>query len=242
MKLNIGLSGYGRMGKEVEKAALARGHSIILKADNKDDWEKAKELLPQCDVIIDFSLPDTAPGVVKMCFEHSIPVVSGTTGWNAELEGLRQQCINENKSFFYAPNFSIGVNIFFEINRRLSSLMNDHRDYHPHIHEIHHIKKLDAPSGTAIALASDLSAHHQGYPMGWTDKISDDEAKVPITSERTGEIPGTHSVLWSSVTDNIEIRHTAHSRQGFALGAVKAAEWIIGKKGCFGMRDLLKIN
>ncbi|MBW6489579.1 MAG: 4-hydroxy-tetrahydrodipicolinate reductase [Lentimicrobium sp.] len=242
MKLKIALSGYGRMGKEVEKAALARGHSIILKADNIYDWENTGELLPQCDVVIDFSMPASAPDVVKMCFKHAIPVVSGTTGWNRELEPLRQLCIDERKTFFYAPNFSIGVNIFFEINSKLSELLSNHKDYYPHIHEIHHIKKIDAPSGTAIALANDINVHHSVYQSGWTDQPGAENEKVLITSERTGEIPGTHIVEWASATDNIEIRHTAHSRQGFATGAVIAAEWVIGKKGYFGMRDMLKIN
>lgn len=240
--LKIALSGYGKMGKEVEKAALKAGHTIICKADSPTDWDENQDLLLQCDVVIDFSLPQSASEAVNKCFNLGIPVVSGTTGWEAGLAAARSRCQNENKSFFYAPNFSIGVNIFFEINRRLSELLEDYANYHPHIHEIHHIHKLDAPSGTAIALANGIAENHSKYRQGWVLSPNQKPGYLSISSERTGEIPGTHIVTWASGTDNIEIKHTSHNREALAQGAVKAAEWLVGKKGCFGMLDLLRIN
>jgi len=240
--LKIALSGYGRMGKEVEKAAHKAGHSILCKIDKPADWNENADLLLQCDVVIDFSLPQSASEAVNKCFDLGIPVVSGTTGWEAGLAAARLRCQSENKSFFYAPNFSIGVNIFFEINRRLSELLEDYSDYQPHIHEIHHIHKLDAPSGTAIALARGITENHSQYQQGWVAAPDQKPDHVSISSERTGEIPGTHIVTWASDTDSIEIKHTSHNRQALAQGAVKAAEWLAGKKGCFGMLDMLGIN
>ncbi len=240
--MKIALSGYGKMGKEVEKAALIRGHSIVCIADKPEDWEKMQSTFSQCDVVIDFSLPSSAPAVINTCFNQNIPVVSGTTGWENELKKAALRCREENKSFFYAPNFSIGVNIFFEINRKLASMMEGHNDYVPSIHEVHHIHKLDAPSGTAIALAAGITDKHEGYDKGWTMDKNIQAGELSITSERTGEVPGTHTVVWKSETDTLEITHTAHSRQGFALGAVIAAEWIIGRTGFFGMKDLLNTD
>ena len=238
--MRIALSGYGKMGKEVEKAALKRGHTIVCIADKPEDWDKMQSMLSQCDVVIDFSLPSSAPEVINTCFNLNIPVVSGTTGWEKELKKAEIRSTEENKCFFYAPNFSIGVNIFFEINRKLASMMEEYKDYIPQIHEIHHIHKLDAPSGTAIALAAGVAQNHAGYDKGWTMDEKKNSGELSITSERTGEVPGTHSVTWTSETDTLEITHAAHSRQGFALGAVIAAEWVIGRTGFFGMKDLLK--
>ena len=238
--MKIALSGYGKMGKEVEKAALKRGHTIVCIADKPEDWDKMKSMLSQCDVVIDFSLPTSAPEVINTCFDQNIPVISGTTGWEKELKKAETRCREENKTFFYAPNFSIGVNIFFEINRKLSSMMDGHIDYIPNIHEIHHIHKLDAPSGTAIALAAGITENHTGFDKGWTMDQDGNSGEISITSERINEVPGTHTVAWNSKTDTLEITHTAHSRQGFALGAVIAAEWVIGRTGFFGMKDLLK--
>lgn len=240
--LKIALSGYGKMGKEVEKAALKAGHSILCKTDKPADWDENRDLLLQCDVVIDFSLPQSASEAVNKCFDLGIPVVSGTTGWEAGVLAAQSRCRNENKSFFYAPNFSIGVNIFFEINRRLAELLEDYPEYQPHIHEIHHIHKIDAPSGTAIELAKGIKENHSKYRQGWVSAPDKKPDHVSVSSERTGEIPGTHIVTWASATDNIEIKHTSHNRQGLAMGAVKAAEWLIGKKGCFGMLDMLRIN
>jgi 4-hydroxy-tetrahydrodipicolinate reductase len=240
--MKIALSGYGRMGKEVEKAAIQRGHSIDCILDAAEDWEKFGTTLRACDVVIDFSLPSSAHDVIHRCFELDIPLVSGTTGLGNTLEEAKHRCLNENKSFFYAPNFSIGVNIFFEINRKLASLMAEHTDYQPQIHETHHIHKLDAPSGTAIALANDIEKNHPGYNRGWSMDAGTEPGKVVISSDRIGEVPGTHTVKWGAETDTLEITHTAHSRKGFALGAVKAAEWIIGRKGFFGMKDLLSLD
>ena len=240
--MKIALSGYGKMGKEVEKAALIRGHTIVCIADKPEDWDKMQSMLSQCDVVIDFSLPSSAPQVINTCFNQNIPVISGTTGWENELKKAETRCREENKSFFYAPNFSIGVNIFFEINRKLASMMEGHNHYKPYIHEIHHIHKLDAPSGTAIALAAGIKDNHTGFDKGWTMDEDEKSGEISITSERMSEVPGTHTVAWNSKTDTLEITHTAHSRQGFAVGAVLAAQWIIGRTGFFGMKDLLKID
>ncbi|MDY0101906.1 MAG: 4-hydroxy-tetrahydrodipicolinate reductase [Lentimicrobium sp.] len=239
--MKIALSGYGRMGKEVEKAAILRNHSIHCILNAAEDWEKLETKLRTCDVVIDFSQPASAPAVINRCFELNIPLVSGTTGLGNVIVEAKQRCISENKSFFYAPNFSIGVNIFFEINRKLASLMAEHMDYQPQIHEIHHIHKLDAPSGTAIALANDIENRHPGYD-GWTMDKKMGSGEIMISSERTGEVPGTHTVRWNSETDSLEITHTAHSREGFALGAVKAAEWLLGKNGFYGMNNLLNLD
>lgn len=240
--LKIALSGYGKMGKEVEKAALKAGHSILCKTDKPADWDENRELILQCDVVIDFSLPQSASEAVNKCFDLGIPVVSGTTGWEAGLLAAQSRCRNESKSFFYAPNFSIGVNIFFEINRRLAELLEDCPEYQPHIHEIHHIHKIDAPSGTAIELAKGIKENHTEYRQGWVSAPDQKPNHVSVSSERSGEIPGTHIVTWASATDNIEIKHTSHNRQGLAQGAIKAAEWLVGKKGCFSMLDMLRIN
>ncbi len=240
-KLQIALSGYGRMGREVEKVAIERGHNIIAKFDSPADWSRAAELSGKCDVMIDFSLPHTAPNAIKTCFDLDIPVVSGTTNWENELALAKKRCIEEGKSFFYAPNFSIGVNIFFEINKKLAELLKNDADYLPHIHEVHHIHKLDAPSGTAKALAGQISGISNFFPNGWVNPGEKESGTFEVSSERQGEVPGTHIVTWSSVVDQIQITHTAHSRAGFVHGAVKAAEWLAGKKGCFGMSDMLGI-
>jgi len=226
------------MGHEVEKAAIERGHQIVLALDNASDWSTHKINAREIDVVIDFSTPASAAWIVNHCLESGIPVVSGTTGWPAELEKIKERCLQLNGTFFYAPNFSIGVNIFFEINRKLASLLNNHRQYQASLHEIHHIHKLDAPSGTAIALANDIIAENHAY-QSWQASSDKQACKLPVTSERSGEVPGTHIVQWESSADSIEIKHTAHNRQGFATGAVLAAEWLSGKTGVFDMQDLL---
>jgi 4-hydroxy-tetrahydrodipicolinate reductase len=229
------------MGKEVEKAASARGHFIIARLDSPDDWGRFIPAAGDSIVVIDFSTPESAYTAVNRCFDLGLPVVSGTTGWNDRLEQVSARCLRENRSFFYAPNFSIGVNIFFEINRTLSRLMENLQNYSASVHEIHHIHKLDAPSGTAIALASGIIDTNTRYNR-WQPGTEKGKGLIPVSSERTGEIPGTHFVTWSGSADMIELKHTAHNRQGFAEGAVMAAEWIQGRTGMFGMADLLGLG
>lgn len=236
--MKIVISGYGRMGHEIEKTAVARGHQIVGFPDNSEAWGSISLNRQDCDVVIDFSTPLSAEDVVSRCLEAGVPVVSGTTAWPAGLEKAVALCRSLNGSFFYSPNFSIGVNIFFEISRTLATLLSG-RDYQPMLSEIHHIHKLDAPSGTAIALANGIVESNPGF-KGWTAGPTSDHHLVPVMSERKGEIPGTHIVEWSSSADTITLRHEAHNRQGLALGAVLAAEWIQGKSGFYTMADLLR--
>lgn len=225
------------MGHEIEKIALNRNHSIVAFPDREDDWASLDLSPGSCEAVIDFSTPASAAAIVKRCLISGIPVVSGTTGWPDELEKIRALCKSLGGTFFYAPNFSIGVNIFFELNRKLATLLNG-MDYSVEINEIHHIHKLDAPSGTAIALAGDIVKNNARY-TAWNKGLNGPESSVPVASERSGEVPGTHTVSWSSEADSIELKHTAYNRSGFATGAVLAAEWIQGRKGVFGMQDLL---
>lgn len=226
------------MGHELEIIALERGHSIVAIFDNELDWQKNP--VPQCDVAIDFSTPETAPMIIDRCFDLNIPVVSGTTGWNERRTEAIKRAFDEGKTLFYASNFSIGVNIFIEINKKLASFLCPLREYSVSIHEIHHIHKKDAPSGTAITLAEGIIDECDRYDSWVLDK--DESSKVRISSERIGEVPGTHEIEWDSDIDSIQMKHTAHSRKGFALGAMIAAEWILGRTGVFGMRDLLRQN
>lgn len=232
--MKIILSGYGKMGHEIERIALERGHTIVGIFDTKQDWEV--KTIPQADVVIDFSLPESAPEVVLRCFRENIPVLSGTTGWNSRLQEVRRIAKEEKKAFFYSSNYSLGVNIFFEINRSLASFLKQY-NYDVKIHEVHHIHKKDAPSGTAITLAEDI-IHESVRYTGWSCEKQEND-KILITSERTGEVPGTHIINWDSTIDSIEIRHTAHNRTGLAVGAVIAAEWLMGKTGVFSMKDLM---
>ena len=225
------------MGHEIEKIARGRGHVIVATPDKKEDWKKIKLSPESCDVVIDFSTPDSAEIVVNHCLNSGVAVVTGTTGWSDRLEKSKVLCNKTSGALFHAPNFSIGVNIFFEINRKLAQMISGH-NYKARLNEIHHIHKLDAPSGTAIALANDIIASNKTYSKWISGNVINKET-LPVFSERTGEVPGTHLIEWSSDTDSIEIKHTAHSRTGFAIGAVLAAEWISGKSGVFGMSDLL---
>jgi 4-hydroxy-tetrahydrodipicolinate reductase len=225
------------MGHEIEKIVRERSHSIVATPDNASDWETIGLGPEICDVVIDFSSPHSASWVVNHCLNSGVAVVSGTTGWQNELEHSKEICRSVQGSFFYAPNFSIGVNIFFEINNMLAKLISG-KQYSACLNEIHHIHKLDAPSGTAIALANGIIAVNPEYKT-WTSGAETDDHTLPINSERRGEIPGTHSVEWVSAADTIEIKHTAHNRKGFAMGAVLAAEWLHGRKGVYSMADLL---
>lgn len=226
------------MGHELEKLAQERGHEIVAIFDKDEDWINNK--IPSCDVAIEFTLPESAPTIVSRLLDLNIPVVSGTTGWNDKQEQTKQRALAEDKTFFSASNFSLGMNIFIEINKKLSSLLCPITEYKASIHEIHHVHKKDAPSGTAITLAEGIIHSCERYD-GWTS-IQASANEIIVSSERTGEVPGTHVISWNSPVDEIQIKHTAHSRQGFALGAMIAAEWLIDKKGVFSMTDLLNIN
>jgi 4-hydroxy-tetrahydrodipicolinate reductase len=236
--MNILLIGYGKMGKTIEQIALERGHQIAGKIDvnNRLDMQA---LPPEAvDVAIEFSTPEAAYANIKICLEKGWPVVSGTTGWLNHKKEIEEITNDKGGAFFYASNYSIGVNLFFKLNQTLARLTNN-QPYEVLVKEIHHVHKLDAPSGTALTLAEGIIAEKQNL-NGWTLMPEKEENKVPILSERTGEVPGTHIITYESEIDTLEISHTAHSRQGFALGAVVSAEWIKGKRGVFGMDDLLE--
>ena len=239
--MKIAIIGYGKMGKEIEKAAIERGHtiSIIIDLNNQEDIHPEK--LTETDVAIEFSSPDAAFDNIMKCFNANIPVVSGTTGWLARMEEVKEACINDNKSLFYAPNFSIGVNIFFKLNQELAKWMNKFSDYTIGLEEIHHIHKKDKPSGTAVELANGIIKNHELKNKWLVDPVEDiEQDEIPIFSKREDMVPGTHIVKWDSEIDSIELKHTAKSRKGFALGAVIAAEFMKGKKGFFTMDDLMK--
>jgi 4-hydroxy-tetrahydrodipicolinate reductase len=234
--MKILLLGYGKMGKVIEKIALVRGHEIAGKITSSNRHELANIT---ADVAIEFSRPEAAYDNVKHCLEHNIPVACGTTGWldrKPELENLARQC---NATFFYASNFSIGVNMFFKLNEYLANMMQAQRDYRVHIDEIHHVEKKDAPSGTAITLAQGIMKHLT-HLRQWVNEESSDPAELPISSFRIDQVPGTHLVKYASPLDDIEIRHMAHTREGFARGAVQVAEWLPGQKGVLTMEDFLK--
>lgn len=233
--MKIALLGYGRMGKEIEKIAISRGHEIVIKKDVNDVID-----INLADVAIDFSVPTSAFDNISNCIKNKVPVISGTTGWLDKYTEATLLCKKEKGAFIYASNFSLGVNIFFELNKQLAKMMNTLEDYAISMEEIHHTKKLDAPSGTAITLAEGIieNSAKENWELG--EKTS--EKNIPIVVKRIPEVPGTHTVWYNSIVDEIEIKHTAHNRQGFALGAVVAAEWILGKTGVFTMKDVLNIN
>ncbi|MBL0183495.1 MAG: 4-hydroxy-tetrahydrodipicolinate reductase [Chitinophagaceae bacterium] len=239
--MKIALIGYGKMGKTIEQVALKRGHTVNLKIDIDTIDSFTKENLNQCDVAIEFTGPHSAKENILKCLDAGTPVVSGSTGWLeniAEVEGL---CKEKNGSFLYASNFSVGVNIFFEVNKKLAQLMKGQNDYDVTLEEIHHTQKKDAPSGTAITLAQQV-LHEIPRKTNWVNEASTNAEDLVILSKREDPAPGTHSVKYSSAIDDIEIIHTAHNRQGFAQGAVLAAEFLYGKKGIYNMKDVLKIT
>lgn len=241
--LNIALIGYGKMGKEIEQLALEAGHRIVLIIDNDKDWEEKSKYLAKADVAIDFSMPKTAISNIEKCFASNIPIVVGTTGWYADFDRITDICKNENQTFFYATNFSLGVNIFSAINRKLAEIMNRFPDYDPMISETHHTQKLDAPSGTAISLAEGI-LNEMEQKTHW-ELISENQDSpldaLPIKAYRIEDVPGTHEITYQSSVDQIKIIHEAKSRKGFAKGALLAAEWIFDKKGVFRMSDLLAL-
>lgn len=230
--MKIALLGYGRMGKVIERIALERGHEVVLRKTDVDTFEG----LELADVAIDFSVPDAAVSNISTCLENNIPVISGTTGWLEDYPKMVKLCEDKNGAFIYGSNFSLGVNIFFELNAHLAKMMANLGQYKISMEEIHHLQKLDAPSGTAISLANDI-IKNSDYSSWAIENAKEDE--IFIDAKREEGVPGTHSVYYTSTVDTIEIKHTAHNREGFALGAVVAAEWIIGKKGVFGMKDVL---
>ncbi|HSP40999.1 MAG TPA: 4-hydroxy-tetrahydrodipicolinate reductase [Gillisia sp.] len=230
--MKIALLGYGKMGKTIEKIALERGHEIVLKInENIGDHD-----LSIADVAIDFSVPTAALNNILSCCKNGLPVISGTTGWLKDYDTAVRICEEENSAFLYASNFSIGVNLFFELNKKLAKLIDPFKDYSVEIEEIHHTQKLDAPSGTAISLAEQIISNSH-YSKWQLDTAAENE--IPIIAKRIEDVPGTHTVSYKSKVDTIEIKHTAHSREGFALGAVIASEWISDKKGVFTMKDVL---
>lgn len=238
--MKIALIGYGRMGKEIEKIALDRGHKIGLTIDLNNQQELTTENLKQCDVAIEFTTPSTAVANYTTCFEAGIPVVSGTTGWLNQKDEVHEKCRQSQGTFFYGSNFSVGVNLFFELNKKLATLMAPRSEYNVEMTEVHHTKKLDAPSGTAISLADDIVDILPGKQTWVNDKVPG-EQEINIKSERTGQVPGIHRVKYDSEVDFIEITHSAKSRKGFAFGAVLAAEFCQNHHGILTMKDLLKI-
>jgi 4-hydroxy-tetrahydrodipicolinate reductase len=236
--MKIVLFGYGKMGKEVEKIALERGHELILRIEKNEEYD-----ISEADVAIDFSVPSAAFNNITSCFKKNIPVISGTTGWLEDYEKAVTICKKNNGSFIYASNFSIGVNLFFELNDKLSRIMNSNNNYSPSIEEIHHTQKLDAPSGTAITIAEQTIKNSS--TKEWclhTNGAKVDKEIIPISSKRIKDVPGTHIVAYESEIDSIEIKHTAHNRKGFAHGAIIAAEWLINKNGVYTMKDVLNLD
>jgi 4-hydroxy-tetrahydrodipicolinate reductase len=238
--MKIALIGYGKMGKAIEEIALQKGHEIILKISDQNLEDFTKENIQLSDVAIEFTGPDSVIANIRMCLDAGVPVVCGSTGWVAYEEEVKKYCTEKNGTFLYASNFSIGVNIFFEVNKKLAALMADQKDYTVMVEEIHHTQKKDAPSGTAISLAQQIIAVRDDK-KSWTNHSPILESEIEIVSKRIDPAPGTHHIKYTSAVDDIEIIHTAHNRKGFALGAVIAAEFIYEKKGIFSMKDVLQI-
>lgn len=239
--LKIALVGYGKMGKEIEKIIVERGHTVAAIINSKNNINDLLKV--QCDAVIEFTQPDVAKTNIEFCVQHQIPIVVGTTGWYQDFERIKQLTVQHNAALFTATNYSIGVNIFFHINTRLAKIMNRYKGYQVTIEEIHHKQKKDAPSGTAITTAeqilSQLDSHKKWISIeeGNYHDVSKDE--LPIYSFREDNVPGFHKVKWESDIDEIELSHNAHNRRGFALGSVLAAEWLVDKQGVFDMNDML---
>lgn len=236
--MNIALIGYGKMGKAIEETALQKGHTIILKIDLDNQHEFTAGNLHKADVAIEFTGPETAAKNIFTCLDAGIPVISGSTGWLSKLPDIEKYCLEKNGSFLYASNFSIGVNIFFELNSLLAKMMANFPEYEVSIDEIHHTGKKDSPSGTAITLAEKVISELPGK-SSWVNNQPADSSQLQIFSRRIDPAPGTHTVKYSSAIDDIEIIHTAHNRKGFASGALMAAEYIVNRKGIHTMKDVL---
>jgi 4-hydroxy-tetrahydrodipicolinate reductase len=233
--MKIALLGYGKMGKVIERIALERGHEIVLRKSSATSYDG----LEHADVAIDFSVPDAALANITQCLTTGIPIVSGTTGWLDDYPKMVSLCNEKNGSFIYGSNFSLGVNLFFELNDYLARMMSKFDQYRISMEEIHHTQKLDKPSGTAISLANAIINHTQ-YNEWSIENPSQEELFIDV--KRIDSVPGTHTISYVSDVDTIEIKHTAHNREGFALGSIIAAEWILGKKGVFSMRDVLDLE
>ena len=234
--MKIALIGYGKMGKTLEKVALLRGHHIILKigVNNAEDFNRLSEV----DVAIEFTRPESAVSNLTACIEAGVPVVCGTTGWLDKIDSIKSLCNMRESALLYASNYSIGMNIFFEVNKQLAKIMNTYDMYDVNIEEIHHTQKLDAPSGTAITLADDIMKNID-KKQKWVCNTEGSASDLLITAKRIDPAPGTHIVSYESPIDTINITHTAHSREGFAIGAIIGAEWLVGRKGVFSMKDVL---
>lgn len=246
--MKIVLLGYGKMGQLIEKFALKRGHEVVLivDANNRDSIGVAD--LEGADVAIDFSTPEAALSNISLCFESNLPIVMGTTGWYEHMQEVKETCLEAEQALLYGSNFSIGVNVFFHINRLLARAMDPYKQYDVQVEEIHHIHKLDAPSGTAITIAEGILDNYTSK-SSWVNEVvgaENDVINKPdellIESLRIEEVPGTHTVLYSSEVDQIEFKHTAHNRDGFALGAVVAAEWLEGRTGFFQVTEIFDFN
>ncbi|UUW09389.1 4-hydroxy-tetrahydrodipicolinate reductase [Flavobacterium plurextorum] len=233
--MKIALLGYGKMGKVIERIALERGHEIVLKKDEFNTYDG----LSTADVAIDFSVPTAAVDNISNCFHANVPVVSGTTGWLEHFDDMVALCNEKQGGFISSSNFSLGVNIFFELNEYLAKIMSQFDSYKVSMEEIHHTQKLDAPSGTAISLAKGV-IENSNY-ANWTLEDAK-QGEIHIEAKRIGDVPGTHTVTYDSIVDSIELKHTAHNREGFALGAVIAAEWLAGKTGIYSMKDVLNLK
>lgn len=249
--MNIALLGYGKMGKIIEKIATDRKHNIVLKIDQDNQHELTAENLKKADAVIEFTTPASVLSNIQHCFDAGVPVVVGTTGWYEHLEQVKQNCAETGGTLLYASNFSVGVNIFFHINRKLAKLMNNYPYYDVQVEEIHHTQKLDSPSGTAITIAEGI-IDNLDRKKDWINVLTaegndaDDSSlkneQVLIESFRIDSVPGTHTVIYDSEVDTIEFKHTAHNRNGFALGAVLAAEWVHNKKGFFSVQEMFNFD
>ncbi|QXV66497.1 4-hydroxy-tetrahydrodipicolinate reductase [Mucilaginibacter sp. 21P] len=248
--MKIALLGYGKMGKMIEQIALSRRHEIVLKIDKDNINELTAENLQKADVAIEFSTPSTVLNNIELCFSAGVPIVVGTTGWHNEMEKIKEQCEFNKASLIYGTNFSVGVNIFFHVNKMLARIMNNYPYYEVQVEEIHHTQKLDSPSGTAITIAEGIIDNLESKQNWKNVLVGDDHPNTEVTpanevlieSLRIESVPGTHTVIYDSEVDTIEFKHTAHNRNGFALGAVLAAEWIQDKKGFHSIEEMFDFN
>lgn len=246
--MKIALLGYGKMGQIIERFALERGHEVVLKITAENRGELTSSNLSKADVAIDFSAPDAAISNIYACFDANVPVVVGTTGWYGQLQQVKDDCLSRNNTLLYGSNFSIGVNLFFHINQVMARLMNDFPAYDVQVEEIHHTQKLDSPSGTAMTIAEGIIDNLE-RKQEWVNELEGTPSEkalkadqLLIASQRIDQVPGTHTVVYSSEVDDIELKHTAHSRAGFALGAVVAAEWLQHKQGFYNIADIFNFK
>ncbi len=238
--LSVAIIGYGKMGKEIENVSLEAGHNITCIIDNDDDWLKYESWLKKSDVAIEFTTPETVVDNIKKCFDIGVPVVTGTTGWQSQINEISELCNEKNQTLFYASNFSLGVNILFELNKKLAQIMSNLNDYSLEIEEVHHTQKLDSPSGTAVCLANDIIKINKKFNNWKLIPENITEYDIPIKAIRKNNIFGVHEISYKSGIDSIKLSHSAANRKGFAKGAITAAEWVVNKKGVYTMQDMLK--